>query len=217
MIKALRKNLLRICLHLLSLIPATWLGWQVWLWVNFAAHDLTANPIEYITDFTGGWTIRFLLITLSISPLSRLTKWSLLKYRRLFGLYAFLYGLLHFLNYMVLDYYFDWPLIIEDIFKRPAISFGMMAFCLLIPLAVTSFKFVIKKMAKSWQTLHQLIYLLTIFAVIHNYMMVKADVLVPIIHGIILSFLLGYRIITRWNKQKSIFKKQLAWDNIQQK
>ena len=72
-------------------------------------------------------------------------------------------------------------------------------------------------MAKSWQTLHQLIYLLTIFAVIHNYMMVKADVLVPIIHGIILSFLLGYRIITRWNKQKSIFKKQLAWNNILQK
>lgn len=202
-------NLPRIFLHLLSLLPALWLGHQIWLWYNFSPHDLTANPIEYIMDYTGGWTIRFLLITLCITPLAQLSKWRILKYRRLIGLYAFLYALLHFLNYMVLDYFFNWSLIIEDILKRPAITIGMLTFILLIPLVVTSTKAAIKKLGKDWQKLHRLIYLLTCFAVIHNYMMVKADVTIPIIHGIILVFLLGYRIMKRRNKRKLKLKKQL--------
>lgn len=206
----MKKHAPRILLHIIFLIPALWLFWQVWLWYNFAPHDLTANPIEYITDFTGDWTIRFLLLTLSISPLAKLAKWRLLKYRRAVGLYAFFYGLLHFLNYMVLDYFFDWPLILEDIFKRPAITFGMLAFTLLIPLTITSIKYFMKKMAANWQKLHRLIYVITIFAVIHNYMMVKADVLIPVIHAIILCSLLAVRVYLSLEKQKTRSKKQIA-------
>lgn len=196
----------RIFLHIISLIPATWLFWQMWLWYNFFPHDLTANPIEFITDFTGNWTIRFLLLTLCISPLAKLTKWRLIKYRRALGLYAFSYGLFHFLNYTVLDYFFDWMLILEDIFKRPAITFGMLAFLLLIPLAITSFKYFIKKMAANWKSLHRIIYIITIFAITHNYMMVKADILIPVIHAIILSCLLTLRIYFSLDK-KRMFKK----------
>lgn len=202
-------NWLRIILHFISSLPALWLGHQIWLWYNFAPHELSANPIEYIMDYTGDWTIRFLLLTLSITPLVRARKWRILKYRRLVGLYAFFYGLLHFLNYMVLDYFFNWMLIIEDILKRPAITIGMLTFILLIPLAATSNKFAIKKMAKNWQPLHRLIYPLACFGVIHNYMMVKADVLIPIIHAIILFILLAYRIAIYWKKKKYKLKKQL--------
>ena len=206
----MKKHGTRILLHIIFLIPALWLFWQVWLWYSFAPHDLTANPIEYITDFTGDWTIRFLLLTLSVSPLAKLAKWRLLKYRRAVGLYAFFYGFLHFLNYMVLDYFFDWSLILEDIFKRPAITFGMLAFTLLIPLAITSIKYFMKKMAANWQKLHRLIYVITIFAVIHNYMMVKADVLIPVIHAIILCSLLAFRVYLSLEKQKTRSKKQIA-------
>lgn len=202
------KDYKRPLVHLICVLPALWLFHQIWLWYSFAPHELTANPIEYITDFTGGWIIRFLLITLSVTPLAKLTKWRLLKYRRALGLYAFFYALLHFLNYMVLDYFFDWPLILEDIFKRPAITFGMLAFTLLIPLAVTSINFMVRKLGKNWQKLHRLLYLLTISAVIHNYMMVKADVLIPIIHAIILFSLLGYRIYLNWHKRLGRAKKK---------
>ena len=188
------KNWRRPFLHLICPIPALWIFWQIWLWYSLAPHALSANPTEYIMDYTGDWTIRFLLLSLSISPLSKLTKWRALKYRRAIGLYAFLYALLHFLNYMVLDYFFDWSLILEDIFKRPAITFGMLAFTMLLPLAITSFNFFIRKMGRSWQKLHRLIYVLTTFAVIHNYMMVKADVLMPVIHAITLTSLLGLRV-----------------------
>ena len=119
------KDWRRVLIHILSVLPALWLFWQMSLWYRFLPHDLSANPIEYITKFTGDWTIRFLLITLSVSPITKFTGWRILKYRRAVGLYAFFYALLHFLNYMVLDYFFDWPLILEDIFKRPAITFGM--------------------------------------------------------------------------------------------
>ncbi|MCC3862015.1 sulfite oxidase heme-binding subunit YedZ [Pseudemcibacter aquimaris] len=195
------KDIKRPILHLICVLPSLWLFHQVWLWYNFAPHDLTANPIEYITDFTGDWTVRFLLLTLSISPLAKIFKLRILKYRRAVGLYAFYYGLLHFLNYMVLDYFFDWTLILEDIFKRPAITFGMLAFVLLVPLAVTSASYFMKKMGKAWQKLHNIIYVITIFAVTHNYMMVKADVLVPTIHAIILAGLLGYRLYSYKIKQ----------------
>ncbi len=204
------RKFIRPLLHIACAAPAIWLIYQNWLWLNFLPHELTANPIEYNTDFTGDWTIRFLLITLTVTPLAKLTKWRLLKYRRALGLYAFLYGLLHFLNYMVLDYFFDWALIIEDIFKRPAITFGMLAFTLLIPLAVTSFKFMVKKLGKNWQKLHRAIYVITICAVIHNYMMVKADVLIPVIHAMILTSLLGYRVYLNYNKRKIRLKKQTA-------
>ncbi|MBT7581316.1 MAG: sulfoxide reductase heme-binding subunit YedZ, partial [Kordiimonadaceae bacterium] len=200
----------RLLIHTLSILPALWIGWQIWLWYSFLPHELSANPIEYITDFTGNWTIRFLLLTLSITPLVKLTKWRLLKYRRAIGLYAFLYGLLHFLNYMMLDYFFNWSLIIEDVLKRPAITFGMAGFAMLVILAITSFKFTKIKLGKNWTKLHQLIYILAISVTVHNYMMVKADVLIPLIHATILSILLLYRLYLNWSKRRERAKRQLA-------
>lgn len=207
------KDIKRPILHLICLAPSLWLFHQMWLWYNFAPHSLTANPIEYITDFTGDWTVRFLLISLSVTPIAKIFKFRILKYRRAIGLYAFYYASLHFLNYMVLDYFFDWTLILEDIFKRPALTFGMLGFTLLIPLAVTSTKSLIKKMGKNWTKLHRLVYVLTIFAIIHNYMMVKADVLIPVIHAIILTILLGYRVFSYKSKQSKRSKQQMSGDS----
>lgn len=204
------KILPRLFIHALFIGPAIWLGWQIWLWYSLSPHELSANPIEYITDFTGNWTVRLLLLTLTITPLARLTKWRLLKYRRAIGLYAFLYGLLHFLNYMMLDHYFNWSIIIEDVVKRPAITFGMATFIMLITLAITSFKFAKIKLGKNWLKLHRLIYILSITAILHNYMMVKADVLIPLIHATILSILLLYRVYLNWYKRRIRAKKQLA-------
>ncbi len=150
------KDWKRPVIHLISAAPAVWLLHQVWLaFFTFEPNELGVNPIEYITDFTGDWTVRFLLLALTITPLAKITKWRILKYRRAIGMYAFLYGLLHFLNYMMLDYFFDWQLIFEDIVKRPAITFGMLAFVMLIPLALTSFNFMVKKLGKNWLKLHQ--------------------------------------------------------------
>jgi sulfoxide reductase heme-binding subunit YedZ len=111
---------------------------------------------------------------------------------------------------MVLDYFFDWTLIIEDVVERKAITFGMLAFACLLILALTSFKFAVKKLGKRWQKLHRLIYLLTILAVTHNYMMVKADVLIPTIHAIILAILLSYRLYVYVKKNKTSNKKRIA-------
>ncbi|MDA0708249.1 MAG: sulfoxide reductase heme-binding subunit YedZ [Proteobacteria bacterium] len=211
----MQKNWLRISLHFLCALPALWLSYQVWLWANSMPHGLSANPIEYLTDYTGGWTIRFILITLSVTPLARLFKWNIIKYRRMLGLYVFFYGLCHFLNYIVLDYFFDWQLIVEDILKRNAITFGMLAFTLLIPLAVTSNKFMIKKLSKNWQKLHMIFYGIAVLAVVHNYMMVKADVLIPSIHAIILAILLGYRLTTYIIKRRAnAFKKNKVAHSI---
>ena len=209
----MKKDIKRPILHLICIAPSLWLFHQIWLWYNFAPHNLTANPIEYITDFTGDWTIRFLLISLSVTPLAKIFKLPILKYRRAIGLYAFYYASLHFLNYMVLDYYFDWSLILEDILKRPALTFGMLGFTLLIPLAITSTKSIIKKMGRNWSKLHRLVYVLTILAVIHNYMMVKADVLIPVIHAIILTVLLGCRVLLFNRKRLKRLKKKLSGDN----
>lgn len=204
------KKLPRLFIHALFIGPAIWLGWQIWLWYSFLPHELTANPIEYITDFTGNWTVRLLLLTLTISPLAKLTKWRLLKYRRAVGLYAFLYGLLHFLNYMMLDHFFNWQLILEDVIERPAITFGMATFIMLVILAITSFKSAKIKLGKNWSKLHRLIYILTITATVHNYMMVKADVLIPLIHATILSILLLYRVYLNWYKRRIRAKKLLV-------
>ena len=109
-----------------------------------------------------------------------------------------------------MDYFFDWKLIIEDVLERKAITFGMIAFAALIPLAVTSFKFMMKKMGKKWQRLHQLIYVLAIFAVTHNYMMLKADVQVPTIHAIILAILLSFRLYYYFQKRSKSQQKRVA-------
>jgi len=179
------------------------------LWFGFNA-QLGANPIEFITRSLGTWTLVFLLVTLSISPLRQLSGWhSLIKLRRMLGLFAFFYAALHFITYIWLDQFFDWSAIYKDVIKRPFITVGFSAFVLLIPLAVTSTHAMMKKLGgKRWQLLHKLVYPSAIFAVLHYWWLVKKDLTQPLIYAAILSCLLGYRI---WMAQaKKLFSPTTA-------
>ncbi len=180
---------LKPTLFLTCLLPLALLVWD-------GFHDaLGANPIETITHRTGDWTLRFLLITLTMTPLRRLMGWNgVLRLRRMLGLFAFFYACLHFLTYLVLDQFFDWDAIIRDIAKRPYITIGFSAFVLLIPLAVTSTKAMMRRLGRRWGQLHRLTYLVAIFGVIHYLWLVKADYLPPALYASVLAILLGLRL-----------------------
>ncbi len=157
---------------------------------------LTANPVEFITLSTGTWTLVFLLATLSVTPLRKLTglAW-LIKFRRLIGLFAFFYACLHFMTFVWLDKFFDLSEMIKDVIKRPFITAGFFAFLLLIPLAATSTSWAIRKMGgRNWRLLHRAIYLSAAAAVVHFWWKVKADTRQPMIYATILSILLLYRV-----------------------
>jgi methionine sulfoxide reductase heme-binding subunit len=157
---------------------------------------LGANPIDEITDQTGIWTLRFLLITLTVTPARRLTGWNrLIQLRRMLGLFAFFYGSLHFLTYLWLDQFFVIEDIIADVMERPFITVGFASFALLIPLAVTSTTAMIKRLGgKWWQRLHRLVYVTALGGVVHYLWLVKADTRQPLIYGSILGVLLAYRL-----------------------
>jgi sulfoxide reductase heme-binding subunit YedZ len=162
--------------------------------------DLTANPIEFITRFTGSWALIFLLITLAVTPLRKITAQNdLIKLRRMLGLFAFFYALLHFSTYLVLDLFFDFSAVARDIIKRPYITVGFTAFVLMIPLALTSTAGMIRRLGKRWQQLHRLIYVVAIAGVIHFYWLVKADIRRPVQYGAVLALLLGYRLYSKWS------------------
>jgi methionine sulfoxide reductase heme-binding subunit len=175
---------------LTCLTPLALLGWKAY------NHALGANPIEVITHATGDWTLRFLLITLAVTPVRKLTGqlW-LIRYRRMFGLFAFFYGTLHFLTYVWLDKFFDLHEMLHDIAKRKFITVGFTGFVLLVPLALTSTKgWIIRLGGKRWQALHRLIYFSAIAGVIHYWWLVKADIHLPLEYAAVLTMLLGYRI-----------------------
>ena len=157
-------------------------------------NTLGTNPVETMTHETGEWTLRFLLLTLMITPLRRLSGKSwLIKLRRMLGLYAFFYACLHFITYIWFDQYFDWMEVVRDIPKRPFITVGFTAFVLLIPLAVTSNNKMIRLLKKNWVKLHKLVYVIAVLGVLHFLWLVKADTLEPLIYASILLILLGYR------------------------
>ena len=158
-------------------------------------HNLGANPIDEITDQTGIWTLRLLLITLAVTPARRLTGWNrLIQLRRMLGLLAFFYGSLHFLTYLWLDQFFVIEDIIADVMDRPFITVGFASFVLLIPLAVTSTTAMIRRLGgKWWQRLHRLVYAIAIGGVVHYLWLVKADIQQPLLYGGILAVLLLYR------------------------
>jgi sulfoxide reductase heme-binding subunit YedZ len=164
---------------------------------------LGANPIEVITHSTGDWTLIFLLMTLSITPLRKLTRqYWLIGFRRMFGLFAFFYGCLHLTTYVWLDKFFDVHEMVADITKRKFIMAGMAAFTLMIPLALTSTKGWIRRLGgRRWQGLHRLIYFSALAGVIHYIWLVKADVRKPLEYGAVLGVLLGYRVAV-WARSK---------------
>jgi sulfoxide reductase heme-binding subunit YedZ len=181
---------LKPVVFLACLIPLANLAWR-----GFHS-DLGANPIEKITHSTGDWTLTFLLITLSITPLRKLTRqYWLIGWRRMLGLFAFFYGTLHLMTYVWLDKFFAVHEMLHDIAKRRFITAGMTAFALMIPLALTSTKWSIRKLGgKRWQALHRLIYCSATAGVIHYIWLVKADLRKPLEYATVLGLLLAYRV-----------------------
>jgi len=181
------------------------LGPLAWLALNGYAENLGANPIEVITRTTGTWTLVFLLITLSITPLRKFSGWHwLIRLRRMFGLFAFFYACLHFTTYIWLDQFFDLGDIARDIPKRPFITLGFLSFVLLVPLALTSSSAMIRRLGKGWQQLHRLVYVIAIGGVVHFMWLVKADQRQPLIYGTVLTLLLGYRLLARWYAKRRL-------------
>ena len=179
----------------LCLVPLAWIAWRI---VNGdVGTGLNANPVETVNRYLGDWALRFVLITLTITPLVKLSKWTTpVRFRRMLGLFAFAYATLHLANYVVADQFFNWADIWADIVKRVFITVGMATFVILAALAVTSPKAMIKKLgAKRWRMLHRSVYVAGLGGVFHYWMMVKADLSGPIIHATILALLLGYRLI----------------------
>jgi sulfoxide reductase heme-binding subunit YedZ len=191
-------RLSKIVVFLASLVPLGLLGWGAY------NNDLGANPIEKITHSTGDWTLIFLLVTLAITPVRKLTRqlW-LIRFRRMLGLFAFFYGSLHLMTYVWLDKFFDVHEMLADIAKRKFITAGMTAFVLMVPLALTSTKGWIRRLGgRKWNLLHRLIYFSAIAAVVHYIWLVKADLRKPLQYAFVLALLLGYRLVT-WALPKS--------------
>ncbi|HEY2024756.1 protein-methionine-sulfoxide reductase heme-binding subunit MsrQ [Paraburkholderia sp.] len=165
---------------------------------------LGANPIEFITRSTGLWTLVFLCITLAVTPIRRLTGVAaFVRFRRMLGLYTFFYAALHFTTYLWFDKWFDFAAILKDIGKRPFITVGFAAFVLLIALAVTSPRAMVRKLGRRWQTLHRTIYAIGALAILHFWWMKagKHDLLLPKIYGAIMIALLGWRLIV-WLRER---------------
>lgn len=173
----------------LALAPLAWL-----FYAALTGH-LGVNPIETVTRSLGDWALRFLLLTLAVTPLRKLTGWRWpMRFRRMLGLYAFLYTTLHLSSYVVLDQFFYWPEIWSDIVKRPYITVGMVSFLLLLPLAATSTSGMMRRLGKNWLRLHRLVYPIAIGGVLHYYMLVKADTREPLVYAAILLVLLLLRL-----------------------
>jgi sulfoxide reductase heme-binding subunit YedZ len=188
-----RRLVVKAPVFLACLLPVVYLGWGAY------AGALGANPIKTITEETGTWTLRFLVITLAITPLRR---WAglhaLIRFRRMLGLFAFFYGSLHLLTYVWLDQFFVIPDIVADIAKRPFITMGMTGFMLMLPLALTSTTGWIRRLGRRWQQLHRLAYLAAIAGVVHYWWLVKADTSRPFRYAVIVGLLLAARVAWAW-------------------
>ncbi|HRC71582.1 MAG TPA: protein-methionine-sulfoxide reductase heme-binding subunit MsrQ [Candidatus Competibacter sp.] len=170
----------------MPLIGLCWLAWH---------EQLGVNPVETLSHLTGDWSLRFLLLTLAITPLRQISGWNaLIKFRRMLGLFAFFYVCLHFSVYLVFDQFFDLNSIIEDVAKRPYITVGFAGWLLLVPLAVTSTSGMMKRLGRNWQRLHRLVYPTGALGVLHYLWLVKTDHTEPLLYAGILALLLGYRL-----------------------
>jgi len=180
---------LKPILHFLSLIPAAWLVFGLF------TNRLGFNPVEELTHETGIWAFRFLLISLSITPLRALTKmvW-LTQLRRMFGLYAFFYAFCHFLIYFLWDQSLDLSLVVEDVIERPYVTVGFAALCIFMPLALTSTARARRRMKRTWNKLHKLVYLSGVLVVLHFLWLTKADYLEPIIYLAVFLGLMLFRV-----------------------
>ncbi len=180
---------LRGTAHLACLVPL------LWLLAKGLLGEWGANPIEAIIRFLGDWALRFLVIALAVTPLRKLAAWPALgRYRRMLGLWAFAYAALHMSCYVVLDQFFDWPTIGNEILKHKFITAGMTAFALLLPLAATSTNGMVRRLGgQRWRRLHKLVYAVAPLAAVHYVWMVKADIREPLVYALLMTLLLGHR------------------------
>lgn len=190
---------LKRLVFVVALLPLSWLVYAL------LADKLGANPIEAVTRDTGLWALRFIMVTLLISPLRQMTGVNaLVRFRRMLGLFAFFYACMHMLLYLGLDQFFDWQEIWLDIIKRPFITVGFVSFVMLIPLTVTSTDRMIKRLGgRRWKKLHYLIYLIVVLSCVHFYMLVKQDKTEPLIYLLIMILLLGGRVINRFRRRQA--------------
>ncbi len=187
----------KIGVFALSLVPAIWLAYALF------SNQLGANPIEVVTRNLGDWAMRFLWLTLLITPLRWLTGWNqLMTIRRMLGCYVFFYAVLHVTMYLWLDQFFEWDEIVKDIIKRPFITIGFFTFSALIPLVITSNNRMVKRLGgRRWKKLHRLTYAIAIATSVHFYMMVKQDKAEPLFYIALLVLLLGVRVYRHYRKQ----------------
>ena len=174
---------------------------------------LGSNPIELLTRSTGTWTLVMLCVTLAITPLRKITGWQLIaRWRRMLGLFAFFYALLHFITYVWFDQWFDVTAIAKDIYKRPFITAGFTALVLMTPLAITSTNAMMKRLGRKWATLHKLVYLVVPIGVLHYWWMKagKNAIQEPAIYALVVALLLGCRVALKWQAKKTVAAKPAA-------
>ena len=199
-------TLVKAALFLLCLWPLAWYAW------GFQQDGLGAHPVEAVSRGLGSWALRFLLITLAVTPARKLARQPWLgRLRRMLGLFAFFYASLHGTTYLWFDQYFDWTAIANDILERPFITAGVAAFALLLPLAATSGNAMIRRLGgRRWQELHRTIYAIAIIGVLHCWWMAKPDTPEPALYAVILAVLLGLRIW--WREQER--RRQIAGEHL---
>lgn len=180
-------------------LPAAWLLYGFFSDLLLGTRHFSANPVKEMEHYTGDWNLRFLALTLAVSPAIRLTGWGwLIRYRRIFGLFAFLYIVLHLTIYFVLDVELEWALLVEDVTDRAYITLGMIGFLLLVPLAITSTKAWIRRLGnRRWKAIHRAVYAAAVLGTIHFWMSVKRDITDPLIFAIIFASLFAFRFANR--------------------
>ncbi len=178
-----------------ALVPLALMLWDVY------HKRVGANPLEFVTRTTGMLTLVFLMLTLTVTPLRTITRLNwLVKFRRMLGLFAFFYGFLHLMTYILFDRFFNLKSVPGDVVARPFIALGMLAFFLMAPLAITSTNQMIKRLGgKRWSLLHKLVYLAAIAGVLHFWMLVKSDTRLPVTFGFVLALLLAFRVLAKYS------------------
>jgi len=188
------RNYIKISIFFLSLLPILIIFYQI------IFNQLGPEPVKEITHVTGNWTLRFIIITLAMTPLQKFTKLNFwITYRRMFGLFVFFYASAHMMTYVGIDYRFDWSSIGDDIVKKKFIFAGFLAWLLLVPLALTSSKKMIKLLRDKWKKLHKLIYIISLLGIIHYLWLVKVVTIEPLIYLIIIVILLTLRVKMKFN------------------
>ncbi len=198
-----------VALVLLAAVPAVWYAWAIYSDFVLGTRYLGSDPIKEAEHAYGAWTLRLLLASLVITPMRRLTGWNwLAKHRRTLGLYAFAYGVLHLSVWAILDVQLiiddlvGWDVVWADLTKRPFITIGMLCLVLMVPLAVTSTKGMIKRLGKTWAKLHRVVYVIAVLGIVHFFMAVKLDIREPGVYALILAVLLGWR-VREWRQRAS--------------